>query len=231
VITRVDGKTPANPPAIREALKEKKAGDELAFTYVRDGSERTADVKLAAYDAHQLGGSFGPGATWSQGGTPRAWSFNLGDDDESRRELAELQERVNKLSAEMEAVGSKMADASGKEARELAKQMAELGAKMGEAGGEMARLSARSMVLTPMPAMPAMPAMPPNAASPTPPPAQLVLPRNGGPRGALVVPRSGHAAESDERVKALEERLERIEKMLEKISDDKASGGEKRRGN
>lgn len=229
VITRVDGKAPANPPAIREALKEKKAGDGLAFTYLRDGSERTAELQLAAYDAHALGGSFSPGATWSQGGTPQAWSFNLGADDENRRELAELQEKINKLSAEMEALGEKMADTSGKEARDLAKQMAELGSQMGELGGEMARLSARSMVLTPMPAMPPLP---PTAAapSPAPPPARVILPRSGGPRGALVVPQ-GHAAESDERVQALEDRLDRIEKMLEKIADEKSSGGEKRRDN
>ncbi|MFO0872391.1 MAG: PDZ domain-containing protein [Phycisphaerales bacterium] len=55
IVVQVDGKRPAPPAAIREALAGKNPGDSLALTVSRSGESRTFDVKLEPYDPSKLG--------------------------------------------------------------------------------------------------------------------------------------------------------------------------------
>jgi hypothetical protein len=55
IITKVDGKTPADPASIRKVLAEKNPGDTIVFTAIHAGSPpREVSVKLEAYDAKRL---------------------------------------------------------------------------------------------------------------------------------------------------------------------------------
>jgi len=55
VITEIDGDGPVSAEKVREALKDKKAGDTVTFTVDRDGESKKIKIKLAEYDAEKLG--------------------------------------------------------------------------------------------------------------------------------------------------------------------------------
>lgn len=61
VITEIDGKKPATPEMLRDALKDKDPGDTVTFTVLRKGGDQNIRVKLEPYDAEKLGGAM---TTW-----------------------------------------------------------------------------------------------------------------------------------------------------------------------
>jgi hypothetical protein len=54
VVTEIDGKKPATPETLWEALKDKEPGDTVTFTVLRKGGNRAIRVKLDAFDADKL---------------------------------------------------------------------------------------------------------------------------------------------------------------------------------
>jgi hypothetical protein len=54
IITRIDGKTPADPAALRAALADAEPGDVIRLSVIHEGEKRTASVTLAAYDAEAM---------------------------------------------------------------------------------------------------------------------------------------------------------------------------------
>jgi hypothetical protein len=70
IITEINGRTPANPKAIKDAIDEMEAGDTVRLTVIRAGERTRATVTLAEYDAEVMhaatllgrrGGAAGPG--------------------------------------------------------------------------------------------------------------------------------------------------------------------------
>jgi hypothetical protein len=71
VIVKVDGKSPATPAAIKEALGAKEAGDTITLTVIQKGTQRDVKVKLDGYDAEKLSSAKLIGVE----PTPQIWSM------------------------------------------------------------------------------------------------------------------------------------------------------------
>jgi hypothetical protein len=69
-ITAVDGKKIEGQQALRDVLKEKKAGDTVELKLDRDGNSKTVKVKLAKFDAVKLHLDQGQGMAMGQNGWP-----------------------------------------------------------------------------------------------------------------------------------------------------------------
>src|SRR5690606_17521171 len=54
VIVAIDGKTPATPEKLREALRDKEPGDTLELRIVQKGQEKTVRLELDKYKAEDL---------------------------------------------------------------------------------------------------------------------------------------------------------------------------------
>lgn len=90
IITEIDGKKPASPETLWEALKDKEPGDTVTFTVLRKGGNRAIRVKLDAYDADKLAPLMtGPGV----GG---AGPQDLGDVNMAGREAERMLEELRK---------------------------------------------------------------------------------------------------------------------------------------
>jgi hypothetical protein len=96
VITAVDGKSPADPAAVRAALAGRAPGDVVRLKAISRGRERTIDVQLEAFDRQRLADAGGAGgmeiATFDWAGVPHLDAEKLGDiliaPDESIFELS-----------------------------------------------------------------------------------------------------------------------------------------------
>jgi len=60
VITALDGRAIAGPKELTEAVRARKAGDEVKVAYLRDGKKGTANVKLGERKAAAFAYGFGP---------------------------------------------------------------------------------------------------------------------------------------------------------------------------
>ena len=54
IIVAVDGRRPADPTSVREALADKEPGDDITFTVIHEGRTRQYDVTLVAFDASRM---------------------------------------------------------------------------------------------------------------------------------------------------------------------------------
>lgn len=208
VIVRVDGKTPAAPDDIRRAIRERGPGEEVRLTVVRDRQEKEISVRLEAFDAEKLG-------------SPRAWIERWRSGEAAppapragaEKELAELREQMAKLSAELERLGGDLERAKSDAEREkIGREMGRIGAEMSKLGGEMARLSAReglNWFWSPEGQEFSFRNLP-----------RMQIERGDGQPRAWVFggPRGG---EFQERLDKLDERLNRLEKLLEKMAEEK----------
>ncbi len=124
IIVRVNGFEEGDPGTIRKALEGKEPEQTLDMVALRDGDEMTFTIELAPYDERM----FVP----SIPGFPReAPDFEV--------DMAELSEKVARVSQEMAELGLRLENATAKERAELRKEIQELGAKLAEASREMAQ--------------------------------------------------------------------------------------------
>lgn len=210
IVVQVNGTSSAAPDDIREAIKDKKAGDELKLRVVRAGNEKDIVIALAEYDGAKLG-------------SPMAWGFGGGSEsptpepmsDDDLKEMKELRGKMAKVSAELEKVGAQLANAKDDDEREkLTARMAELGEEMGELGSDMGELTGNSMHGNFF-------GSGPNTFDFKTLPRMRIERGNGGPSKAFIFTPDGQApAGEEDRIKKLDERLERLEKLLEKVADE-----------
>lgn len=244
VIVSVDGKTPASPQAIREALREKKAGDPLAFEVMRGGKKQAISMTLAEYDGAKLGAGSVYGMPMAPGAA--AESFNTLPLIELRNTLSErskeLQAKMSELSEKMTELSSQMSSVAGKQAEELGAQLAALGSELAKVGEELAeeledngpkiaagvregmiRLQGqfgnelRDLMMIAPP------------ATPTPGvPATLDQAKREAELAArvqsLTAENQALKAERDAQAKAMDERLRRLEELAEKAAKEKTGG-------
>jgi len=207
VVLQVNGSATATPSVIREVIQSKNPGDDLRLRIFRDGKEQDLAIKLAAYDRDQLG-------------SPRIWGWS---DEDAAPLTGEQAEKVAKLRAEMAStsdqlreLGAKMGRSTSDEEREkLSRQMSEAGSRMGEIGGEIARMSGQfglgEMYNFRLESFPRM---------------RIERGRNGG--FAWVLPPDAPqptqpSTDSDSRFQKLDERLERLEKLIEKAIEKESN--------
>ena len=57
IVVAIDGKSPASPQAIREALKDKEPGESVTMSVISGGKTKEVTVKLEAFDPRKLGGA------------------------------------------------------------------------------------------------------------------------------------------------------------------------------
>jgi membrane-associated protease RseP (regulator of RpoE activity) len=215
IVVQVNGESSAAPDDIREAIKDKDAGDELKLRVIREGSEKDIVIALAAYDGGKLG-------------SPRVWGFGQGGDsmlgsphemsDDDLKRLEKFRTELEKTSAELQRLGVQLGNSTDPKERErLGAQMAELGAKMATLGADMGDVTgggAQWRFLAPgqdnfdIRRLPRM---------------RLERGMEGGaPKAFVFTPEDGQtqAGEAD-RIQRLDERLERLERLLEKVVEEK----------
>lgn len=115
VVTSIDGKSPAAPESIREALKAKEPGDTLELGIIRAGQPLTVTLTLEEYDPEKLGGFGGAVAPEARA---RVWNLLGGG------EQRELRERIEEAREALEALRERRREAAGqREEQRLQRQM------------------------------------------------------------------------------------------------------------
>jgi hypothetical protein len=149
VVVAVNGERPATREKVAEAIKGKEPGDDVAFTVIRAGKERSIKIELARYDPKVMQTELPGGLTIT--------------DPEHQREFQEhMQERMKELYKRMpQAQGGQggnwffdpsndnlrfytpQAPRSGAESAELKARLKELDERMADLDKKMEALSAR----------------------------------------------------------------------------------------
>jgi hypothetical protein len=147
VVVAINGERPATREKVAEAIKGKEPGDDVAFTVIRSGKERSIRVELAKYDPKVM-----------QMEVPGALTFQ---DPEAQRQFQEkMQEQMKELSKHMGpgAGGGSwffdpendnlrfytpLAPRSGAESAELKARLKELDTRMADLDKKMEALNAR----------------------------------------------------------------------------------------
>ena len=149
VVVAINGERPATREKVAEAIKGKDAGDEVAFTVVRSGKERTIKIELAKYDPKVMQLEIPGGLTLT--------------DPQAQREFQEkMQERMKELSRQWQQghggqggswyfdpnndnlrFYTPQAQRPGPESAELKARLKELDEKMADLDKKMEELTAR----------------------------------------------------------------------------------------
>lgn len=236
IVIAIDGSKDASPDDIRELLRTKNPGDTLKLKVLRDNDrddgkhdELEIDVRLEAFDAQAVG-------------APGAWGWRTSDDDlddSAVARLGELRAQLASLSEELRRAGQEMAEARSPEERaDRSKAMSKLGEQMAEIGAELARESAQNTSSFRVFGLgrdsglggtarvyidrgdgqgPQAVIVPEPAPAPTPAPAPAVRPGE-----APAAP----PAPSADRLEALNDRLDRVERLLEKLAEREAKNSD-----
>lgn len=235
IVTKVDGETPADEETIREILRDKNPGDQLKFEVLRKGERQEVTITLEEYDSERLnswitsgfavapenfggqfGGSFGGGLSGALspfGSIEEQRAFEA-----KQQELAQLAQKLQEMSARMHAERGAAAEKAAKEMSELGERLSELGAQIAEKSAARAWIydsTGQGRALSPRARVRIAPAAP------------------GQPADVIVLPPDAPAAPSQpadmtsdgtrtERDRAIDERLERLEKLLEKVIETQA---------
>ncbi|MDX2115129.1 MAG: PDZ domain-containing protein [Planctomycetota bacterium] len=201
IIVEIEGRDAARPNDVREAIRAREPGETLKMKVIRAGQPVDVSIALAPFDEEKIegGGGFAP----------------LAEADAARRQ-AELQAQLAEIGEEMEQLGEQMADADEQERERLGRRMGELGSRMGELSSEMAQLSLEEMnlgnragdVFRQLEGLRQLPRM------------RIERGQGGTPRAYVITPEGQHAAE-DDRMQKLDERLDRLEKLIERMADER----------
>lgn len=234
IVVKVDGETPADEGTIREKLREKNAGDQLKFEVLRKGERQEVTITLEEYDSErlnawttqgfaiapenfggQLGGGFG-GTTSLFGTIDEQRAFEA-----KQQELAQLAQKLQELSVKLHTERGAAAEKAAKEMSELGERLSELGAQVAERSAARAWMidsTGQGRALSPRARVRIAPAAP------------------GQPADVIVLPPDAPAEPSDpadmssdgtrrDRDRMIDERLERLEKLLEKVIETQAKDG------
>ncbi|HBS29067.1 MAG TPA: hypothetical protein DEB06_06365 [Phycisphaerales bacterium] len=213
VITRVDGAASADPEAVRAALRALEPGQTLNLTIQRDARPMDIALTVDAFDPARLGEPLALGAA-----APLDSWFGLRMDPQDSGAIDALRARLNELNAELASRAQSLAGAAPIDARDLVNQIsaitteilaksAEMAAHMqGSADPRVERL--HTLMRREYSGLPNLRFRSSDGAL-----QGLLIPTPSDP-GAVPLPRS---APGDERLDQVNERLDRLESMLQRL--------------
>jgi len=148
IVTEIDGKKPATPEALRDALKDKKPGDIVTFTVLRKGGNRAIRVKLDAFDADKLAPLMAPkaGDEWAPDANNAQEDMQRRLEEQFRsgqwRGLAQRGEGGNTMVFPPEAMELFVRPHVTDRVADMDKRMAELDEKLARLADQMAKIEA-----------------------------------------------------------------------------------------
>ncbi len=235
IVVKVDGETPADEETIREKLREKNAGDQLKFEVLRKGERQEVTITLEEYDSERLNSwttqgfaippeNFGGQLGGALGGWLGGTANPFGSIDEQRafeakqQELAQLAQKLQEMSVKLHTERGAAAEKAAKEMSELGERLSELGAQIAEKSAARAWIidsTGQGRALSPRARVRIAPAPPGQPAD------VIVLPPDAPAEPSDPVDMSSGGTRRD-RDRMIDERLERLEKLLEKVIETQA---------
>lgn len=223
LIVKIDGADEASPEALRRMLRSKNPGDKVMLTVVRRNEEdpdkfevKELQVELAEFDAEVIGTvSFGP--------------MGFMDRGELDKRLEELRANMAARSAALQELSAKMSSNIDERERErVAEKISEMASQIGELAAELARESAEGSVVE---FFGSGEASGQSRSFPYSLP-RVHIDRDGKGARATIVPSPPPAAEApgapvaaspkSSEMEAINQRLDRLEKLLEKLAEEKS---------
>lgn len=135
VIVEIEGDRPATRELLTKVLRQRRPGQTVELEVVRRGEALEIVVELERYDRERLNEAFGD----STSDAIRRFDFDFGRE----QELAELRNKMARMSARAAELAAEQARAQGVEARELAEEMAMVSRSMAELAERLAVESAK----------------------------------------------------------------------------------------
>lgn len=209
IVVRVNGQGEASAEALRKVIASKKPGETLELRVLRGGEEE--DVEITLGEAPQMNAyAFSPSAGGQWQGhledAEGAWKLSM---EQMHEQLAHGQEAweeaMNRLSEEWENLDLSLSDEDRAKLEEALARVRESLENL-DVEIDMPRVrffgddGRRAVVVPPAPAAPGAPAAPPAGTY-------------------RFVPQNAATAESDERLKKIEERMDRIEALLQRLAE------------
>lgn len=209
IVVRVNGQDEASAEALRKAIAAKKPGETLQLRVLRGGAEEEVEITLG--EAPQMNTfAFAPsaGGQWSghlEGADGGAWALSM---DQMHEQLAHGQEAweeaMNRLSEEWENLDLTLSDEDRAKLEEALARVRESLENL-DVEIDMPRVrffgndGRQAVIVPPSPTAPPAPAAP--------------------PAGTYRFTPNAATAESDERLKSIEERMDRIEALLQRLAE------------